>query len=471
MVKRDLYASLAIDVDEVADDDGRNPLLGWLPTKPIREWMSDPSRKKALRGPNQLGKTEAGAVELLHRMRGTHPYLKTHAPPIATWVVCSSWRQSLIIQEKIWNFIPKDELDPAVHFTVKNGFSGRWFGLKNGSTCQIVTVNQETPDLASATLHFIWPDELLVEHVWSELCARLTHHRGTIGLTFTPIGRPVDWLKEKCEAGEIADHHFTLTVENATPLGSRIPFRSQVAIDEFRKDCLNIERAQRCEAAWEGAAGERVLEAFDEHLIADDCPPGLVVEFAVGIDHGAKAGRQSAVLAACAVIAGKPRLWILDEAYSDGRTGTEEDARNILSMLARNGLSLKNVDHWRGDRPHSGDWRGNQKSNRDLKRAFATILGLRSLDQLPPPLQRISVPQKWQGSVAYGCRLINKLFAEDRCTISPKAVGVIEACKGWEGALQDPLKDRIDAMRYAAEVLVDARLVWGAHSTFALNAA
>lgn len=431
--------------------------------------MMDGARYKGLRGPNQSGKTEGGAAELLHRMRGTHPFAKTHTPPIHCWVVCSSWSQSLIIQRKIRALIPKDELDPSVKFTEKNGFSGRWFGLKNGSTCTVVTAQQDTIDLASATLHFIWCDEPPPEHIWSELVARVTAMRGTIAITYTPIGRPVEWLRKKCEDGEITDHHYTLTVENCTPIGG-IRFKRRAAIDEFRRSCLSIERAQRCDAAWEGVAGERILEAFDEHLIADDCPPGLVVEFAVGIDHGAKAGRQSAVLAACAVIGGKPRLWILDEAYSDGRTGTEEDARNILHMLSRNGLTLKNVDHWRGDRPHSGDWRGNQKSNRDLKRAFATILGV-PIDRLPQPLQRISVPKKWQGSVAYGCRLLNKLMAEDRCTVSPKAAGVIEAFKGWEGALQDPLKDRVDACRYASECLVDARLIWGAGHTFALNAA
>jgi hypothetical protein len=430
--------------------------------------MEDRSRYKGLRGPNQSGKTEGGAAELLHRMRGTHPFARTHTPPIDCWVVCSSWKQSLIIQRKIYALIPKDELDPAVKFSKKNGFSGQWFALKNGSTCTVVTAQQDTIDLASASLHYIWCDEPPPESIWSELVARVTAYRGTIAITYTPIGRPVDWLREKCEAGEISDHHYTLTVENCTPIGGR-PFKKRSHIDEFRRACLHIERAQRCDAAWEGVAEGRIFEAFEERFIRDD-GAGYHVEYAVGIDHGAKAGRQCAVLVACAMVAGRPRVWVLDEARSDGRTGTEDDAKNILEMLSRHGLTLKNVDYWRGDRAHAGDWRGNQKSNRDLKRAFATVTGV-PLHRLPESLQTITNPKKWQGSVAYGCRLINKLMADERFSVSPRAESVIDGFRNWEGALQDPKKDPIDAVRYACEVLVDARLIWGAGHTFAHQAA
>ena len=443
-----------------------NPLDSWRPTPPVLEWMQDRSRYKGLRGPNQSGKTEGGAAELLHRMRGTHPYSRPHTPPIDCWVVCSSWKQSLIIQRKIYALIPPGELDAAVKFSKKNGFSGAWFALRNGSTCTVVTSAQDTIDLASATLHYIWCDEPPPEDIWSELVARVTAHRGTIAITYTPIGRPVDWLREKCEAGEITDHHYTLTVANCHPVGSLYAFKRREAIEEFRRACLSIERAQRCDAAWEGVAEGRVFEAFADHLVIDDAVPNTRVEIGIGVDHGAKAGRQCAVLVATAMVNGKPRAWVLDEARSDGRTGAEDDAKNILQMLSRHGWTLGDVDYWRGARAHSGDWRGNQKSNRDLRRALATMTGL-PLDRLPEALQRMTTPKKWQGSVAYGCRLINKMMAEDRLTVSPRAVSVIDGLRNWEGALQDPKKDPIDATRYALEAMIDARLIWGAGHMFA----
>lgn len=419
--------------------------------------MNDPAPVKALRGPTQFGKTEAGVVELLHRMRGTHPYLKTHTPPIDCWVVCTSWKQSLVIQRKIWALIPKDELSEDSRFSMKNGFTGAYFALKNGSTCTIVTAGQETIDLASATLHYIWVDEPPLERIWSELVSRVTHHQGVIGLTFTPINRPVEWVRKKCEDGEITDHHFVMSEKNATPMGLLIPFRSQAAIDRYRNSILAIDRAQRCEAAWEGATGERIFAAFAPDMIRDEYPLG-VATWCVGIDHGAKAGRQIAVLVGCVTKPGakRPSVWVVDEARSDERTGQYDDAKLILAMLRRNDLAVKEVDIWVGDRAHGGDLRGNRKTNRDLVKALATVLGVESMYKLPEPLYQMRTPHKWDGSLSYGCTLVNKLMADDRFTIRPNAVSTIDGIRHWEGSKQDPKKDPCDAMRYAVEQLLDA---------------
>jgi hypothetical protein len=453
----DNYVELQEGVDEAAQLNQLNPLTGWHPTLPGYEFMSDPALVKALRGPTQFGKTETGVAELLHRMRGTHPYLKTHTPPIDCWVVCTSWGQSLTIQRKIWALIPKDELSEDTRFSNKNGFTGHYFALKNGSTCTIVTAGQETIELASATLHYIWVDEPALEKHWGELTSRVFHHQGVIGLTFTPINRPVEWLKKKCEDGEIADHHFVMSEKNATPMGLTIPFRSQAAIDRYRNSILAIDRAQRCGAAWEGTTGERVWQAFTEDMIRDEYPPGEAT-WCVGIDHGAKAGRQIAVLVGCMRLPGakRPSVWVVDEARSDERTGQYDDAKLILAMLRRNDLSVKDIDLWRGDRAHGGDFQGNKKTNRDLKKAIATVLGLSSVHKLPEALYQIRTPHKFDGSVSYGTTLVNKLMADERFTIRPDAVTTIDGIRHWEGAKQDPKKDPCDAMRYACEAVLDA---------------
>lgn len=434
-------------------------------TPPQLRFLADPSPRKAMIGGNQIGKTLCGAVDALGRMRGHHPGLgRWRAVPVHGWCVNSSWKQSLIIQRKVWSLLSPGELAPGVKYTNKRGFTGGYVELRNGSTLTFVTANQDTVDLASATLDFIWVDEPPPEHIWGELVARVRHKRGTIYLTLTPWGRPVEWLRLKCDGDEaegiaptISTTYAPLTVENCTPQG--LPaFQSQAEIDAFARDLLPIERNQRVFAGWEGVTVERIFEAFDERTIAHDVPGGMV-EIGVGIDHGAKAGRQVAVLIAVAMIGGRPRIWILDESRSDGRTGVHDDARNIVSMLARNGLRLKDVDWWRGDRSHSGDWRGNQKSNRDLKRAFAEVQGT-SYDSLPEPLRRISTPKKWDGSVAYGCRLMNKAMAEDLLTVHPRCAAVIDGLRHWKGDRRDPKKDAVDAARYIIERMVDARKLW-----------
>lgn len=451
--------SLSAAVRSIASARRSAPLDHWTPTEPQRDWLADTSPIKLLRGPNQGGKTQAGAAELLYRLRGRHPYQQLrHPAPIRAWVVCASWKQSLVIQAKVRELIGDDELGEDTHYTPKNGFSGQYLSLTNGSTCRFVTAEQDTVHLASETLHFVWIDEPPPEGIWSELLARVRNLRGVIALTMTPIGRPVEWLRKLVEEGAVSDHVYSLTVANCTPIGCVVPFITQAVVDNFRASCLPIERAQRCDGAWEGVSDDRMFAAFGDHLITDELPASQVL-IAVGVDHGAKAGRQRAVLVYATQIAGHARAWIVDESASTERSGVEQDARGILDMLARNGVALHEVDYWIGDRRHGGDWRGNQKSNRDLKRAIA-LLTRKSLDELPAPLRFMSVPRKWSGSVAYGVRLMNKMMADDLLTVSPRAKEVIEGMRYWMGSPDDPKKDAVDAARYAIEKLVDARAVY-----------
>ena len=458
---------VTLGLGQLVDRGKANPGKYERSTPVQQEFLEDASALKAFVGANQVGKTLTGGKDALGRMRGEHPGLgRWRAVPVHGWCVNSSWSQSLIIQRKVHELLSPDELAPCVKYTNKRGFTGGYIELTNGSTLTFVTCHQDTVDIASATLDFVWIDEPPPEHVWGELVSRVRVKRGTIFLTMTPINRPVEWIREKCEGNEkegivasISATYAPLTVANCTPIGL-LPFITQAEIDKFAADLLPIERAQRVHAAWEGVSEGRIFEAFADALVTEEYATDLEVDIGIGIDHGAKAGRQLAVLVASCMILGKPRVWVLDEAHSDGRSTSEDDARAILEMLTRNQLALKHVDWWRGDRAHGGDRRGNQKSNRDLKRAFALLTSTPTY-QLPRPLQQMTTPRKWDGSVAYGCRLINKLMADDRLTIHPRCVAVIDGMRHWEGDSRDPKKDALDAVRYIVEKMIDARAVWG----------
>ena len=165
-------------------------------TPPQLAFLGDPSPRKGFVGANQVGKTFTGGEDSLGRMRGRHPVLGRWRPvPVHGWCVNSSWKQSLVIQRKVWELLAPGELAPGVRYTHKRGFTGSYIELRNGSTLTFVTANQDTIDLASATLDFIWVDEPPHEHIWGELVARVRKRRGVIFLTMTPIGRPVDWLR------------------------------------------------------------------------------------------------------------------------------------------------------------------------------------------------------------------------------------------------------------------------------------
>ena len=102
-----------------------NPLLYFRPTPPQLDFLSDNTSKvKLLLGGNQVGKTAAQTVELLHRCLGTHPYIKTDPPPITAFLITHSHMQSVTIQEKLYEMCPKDALHPDCEFVPGKGFRG-----------------------------------------------------------------------------------------------------------------------------------------------------------------------------------------------------------------------------------------------------------------------------------------------------------------------------------------------------------
>jgi len=57
--------------------------------------------------------------------------------------------------------------------------------------------------------------------------------------------------------------------------------------------------------------------------------------------------------------------------------------------------------------------------------------------------------------VAAGLRLINVLSARRDLVVHPRAERFIRACEVFRGAKDDPVKDILDAGRYAIERVVD----------------
>lgn len=445
----------------------RSPLTHYRPTPPALEFHKDGSRGRLFRGPNQASKTVSNVAECLWRLLGTHPHLVVRPPPVHGWIICSSWQQSLIIQRKLYELCPKDELADETRFTIKNGFTGGFVQFRNGSTLQFRTAQQDTVDLASATLDFVSFDEPPHLGIFSEVMMRISARPGAVWwCTLTPIGRPVDFLRDKVDAGELTDLRFSLTPANCTPTGSRIPFRTAKQIADAAADCLPLEREQRLHGSWEGISTDRILEGFGEHCI-EEAGPTVPVFVGVGIDHGAKAGRQSLTLVYVGLVHddevgfARAHVWIVDEIQQTTRSTTADDAKAFLELLSRNGVGLWNgeLDRVVGDRSHGGDRYGNQKSNVDLRNAIAFELGKR-VDEIPQPIRRISTPRKRQGSVWYGVRLMNKLAGANRLHVHPRCKGFIHAAMHWKGDTRAPEKDRLDSARYIIERLFEDRQLW-----------
>lgn len=449
---------LARGLDVLARRAQADPLAYFRPTVPQLEFLRCTAPVAMLRAGNQLGKTIAGLTDVIWRALGTHPYVPVAAPPLEAWVICFSWEQSLSVQAKFASLCPPGALAEGVEFVPGKGYTGRVpiVRFRNGSIVRFKTTNQGSLGLASATINHVLIDEPPPPDIWGELCARVLRNRGRIRLTMTPIGRPVDWLRDLVKAGEVVDMHYALTVENTTPIGGR-PLLTQAEIDGLAARYLPQERAQRLHGDWDkGFVEGRIFEGFDVDKHVSDLPPFGEVLIGIGIDHGTDAGTQVATLTAVSKdggIEGNPRIWVLDQAISDGLTTPEQDARDIIAMLRRNGLQLESVDRWTGDRKHGGKRWGGRKSNALLQQGFERQLKL-PIGALP---FRIRTAWKPAGSVFEGARVLHAAMLRQDFFIHPRCTALIDDLSHWTGA-DDEHKHGIDSLRYSAVELITTRL-------------
>ncbi len=448
-------------------------------TKPQRLFVSDPGRLVLWRDGNRLGKSFAAAWEIVHRARGTHPYLPTHKPPVRVLVVSYSIEQMAPLQEAIWNMLPKDEIDPRCNYDPGRGFIGKpprvnfVAGPGKGSVISFATYKAGSKKVAGGAYDFILCDEPPTETMYGELKPRTMTTKGAFRIVFTPTPEspPLEWLRDLVDDGTVKEHNYGLNEENMWCEDAPRPMLTQAEIDEEVATWLEVEREMRLGKSWEPVVTGRWLTRFDDHNVVPfdiaDLPFGSFVS--IGIDHGAEAGKQAAMLL---VMENRDtldaRIWYCDETVSDGYTTPEQDAEAILAMLRRNGLIYDDVDDWIGDRPTGENKHLVSKSNKDLLRQIARII-CRPVEEC----KRINNPQKWAGSVTHGLRLLNGLFGSRTEDGHPRALvhatkcpNFIQFCKTFRGDRRDPLKDVGDAGRYPVERNVKVRSWAGGRRAF-----
>ena len=445
----------------------RNPMEFYRPTPPQLQFHKSNKQITLLSGGNQCGKTTSAVAELIWRCTNTHPYKKTDPAPITCYLVTHSHQQSVTIQRKLWELLPKDLLDPSVEFVSQRGFRGINPVVKfaNGSLIEIKTAKQGL-GLASATLSYCLVDEPINKTVFGEILGRVVRggaggKSGQIGITMTPVGEDVSYLKKMIEEGKIECIYAPLTVKATTPVGLR-PLLTQAQIDEIASKYLPIDREARLLGSFSvGVPEGRVFDNFEPTMIsAEPCPRAGLYKFAIGIDHGTQPNTQCAVLSAVDIAdSANPKIYILGEYVSGGAVPPEQHARGILELLQYHQIDPKNVI-WTGDNVHysmRGN-KGNKMSNAVLMRAFEKVMGL-STRQLP---WRIATAHKPKFSVYYSAGRIHSIMSQpDGFKVRPECVTLIEALQRWtlKNNQSRRSEDRhghiIDAMRYCLMPLLD----------------
>ena len=269
--------------------------------------------------------------------------------------------------------------------------------------------------------------------------ARVSVKSGPAWMTMTPIGRPVEWLREHIEgdpARGIApredweQHRIRLTVEDC-------PHRTQESIDIQLAGCSTWEIPQRRDGEWEGIEVDRRIDGFSPDNVAEPAA-GYRYMVRLSLDHGESAGKEFVLLGY--VNRETRSLHVVDEYVSPTTTTPEDDHKGIGVMLARHGLKDADLDEIVGDVNSAGKQAAGLKVN-DLFRALFN--------------KRVDRPDKGAGSVDYGVRILNYAFKADMITVSERCVKLNKCLKNWTGA-DDKLKDGIDSLRYLAVPVIES---------------
>jgi phage terminase large subunit-like protein len=481
----ELFAVLASESAEAVRSD---PVTDWAPTVAQDAWLKVRHPIAIWRGGNQLGKSWGLALDIVLFATGRHPHDQTHRGPLQIVVASESWAQMDPLARKLWELLPKDQIDPKCYYAPGQGIKGYKepvvpfvSGPSKGTTITLLTYAQGSARLAGGTYHRAYCDEPPPEQFWGELIPRMNRYSGHIRVTFTPTPEspPLQYLRDRVESyqagkpGGIYELHTPLTEAICIPSGrlAPIPFMTEAKIERFAANCLEVERGMRLNGDWEPLSTGRWLTMYGPACEEwTDPPPGATL--AVGIDHGIAAGKQTAVLIAVAqrgTLA--PRVWVWAEVTSTGRTTPEQDARAILDMLTSRGLSYDDVDKWFGDRSAESNVRKIKKSNAILRDYLAAELKRTGED---PRMKWIETPDKSKVSVHNGFRMMNAIMGRTEPIVKPdgtpgqrshwlvhsSCTRSREAYKGHEGERTDPLKDILDAQRYPVEKLVKTSNEW-----------
>lgn len=398
---------------------------------------------------------------------GVHPYrpCQQHGE---YWVICASWSQSIAIQGKLHALLPASRVHPRSEFSVSRGYRGTHPAVEvrhedgGWSIIRFKTTQQGSLNLAGATIRGALFDEPPAsEGIYAEVVKRVQSTGGWVAIAMTPIGAPVDWLRDLVARGGIEDIHVPLSPEALIPLGSSRPRRladgtvcdaTWIALIEAQTPAHEIP--VRIHGEWETRSVDGYFDgAWDPTRMVHDRIPTGDVRLVLGIDHGDRPGKQCVYLIAVDEqhASGHPDVYVLDEYVGTLGTETpEDDARGVIAMLRRSGLGWSDLHRAMGDRVHKPG-KGQQKSNTDLGAQIAKQLRVPELR--PPILTAKRGEGRGNGSVGIRSRWLHQQMVRGLFAVHPRCARLVESIPRYTGR-DDDWKDPIDAIVYGLDPYV-----------------
>lgn len=148
-------------------------------------------------GGNRSGKSYAAVAEDVWWLTKTHPYRETPELPVRGRVVTVDFTYGLeqIIIPLFKILLPNSEL---IDGSWESSYSKslRVLTLKNGSTVEFMSYEQDTEKFAGTSRHFVHYDEEPPLHIFNECNARLVDTDGSYWISMTPV-EGLTWTYEK----------------------------------------------------------------------------------------------------------------------------------------------------------------------------------------------------------------------------------------------------------------------------------
>lgn len=462
---RGAYVRVLATFAELARRRAERPLdyVRWL--TPQDRWLRLPGDKLYRAGNQALGKSTAGLAEVIWRSLGVHPHYPTRPPPIETLICSLNQSQSISIQGKFAALLPKDCLAPGCEYNEKTGYGANrpTTIFRNGSVIRWITDDQGPRAAAGRTVDVVLVDEPCSPEMMRELRKRLltAGAAGVLLATLTPINGPVQHIRESVDKGLIPEVHAALTLENLrhADTGEVRHLEDGTLCDE----AWIAEMWRREPPSWAGITLDGLWEVRPEgaffapvwdsskHISARARLDGET-RWHLGIDYAAADRPQGLVAVLVLVEPGRTigghaveSMIVEDLCALPGTATITMFAQDILRMLARNGLTWRNLHGVYGDNPVQGaiEWKGNT----DLTKRLAHEMRINP-SALSPRI--MSAKERTSGgSRDTGCRYLYEALADCRLVMRARCSTLAEAIETWDYTAMHQAKDRIDALRYA----------------------